>query len=81
MEAGKKKINRSKSDEPHITGSKSFARISDEEVTLFFLYLVIFKYIDTDGNSDILIFLNVIFCCCRPKRTMVFDHHVGGCTV
>ncbi|PWA88471.1 Transposase, Ptta/En/Spm [Artemisia annua] len=31
VEAENKKINRSKSDEPHVTGSKSFACISDEE--------------------------------------------------
>ncbi|GJS98091.1 cytochrome c biogenesis protein CCS1, chloroplastic [Tanacetum coccineum] len=31
VEAENKKRNRSKSDEPHITGSKSFARLCDEE--------------------------------------------------
>nr|GFC43230.1 hypothetical protein [Tanacetum cinerariifolium] len=31
VEAKNKKRNRSKSDEPHITGSKSFARLCDEE--------------------------------------------------
>ncbi|GKA90697.1 hypothetical protein Tco_0812567, partial [Tanacetum coccineum] len=33
VEAENKKRNRSKSDEPHIKGSKSFARLCDEEVT------------------------------------------------
>lgn len=34
----KKKKIRSKSNEPHVTGTKSFARLADDEVTLLYVF-------------------------------------------
>ena len=46
MESARKKVNRLKSIEPHVTGTKSFARVKDEEVRSSFsvLFIVLFKY-------------------------------------